>query len=211
MATTSNIDDVIDSVDDVKDDIPYEFRKRVGAAMEALRMRAEMYVLKDANYTGDLLQALDSYERPTSDGGITFAVGVDMEQAPHAAVTEFGSGSRTNEAWRGSASHGMTPDAGSAVPLDFPFEAPDIPYNKSNEYDISGYSKFAGFVNYIQRWMEGKGIAPESGDTFISAVAISVTIIENGNYAHPYLRPAWFDTELYVKRAARNAVRNATR
>lgn len=211
MVTTSNIDDVIDSVDDVKDDLPYEFRKRVGAAMETLRMRAEMYILKDANYTGGLLRALDSTERPTNGGSIEFAVGVDMEQAPHAAVTEFGSGSRTNDAWRGSASHGMTPDTGSAVPLDFPFEAPDIPYNSESPYEISGYSKFAGFVNYIQRWMETKPVTPKSGDTFISAVAISVAIIENGNYAHPYLRPAWFDTELHVKRAAKNAVRNATR
>jgi hypothetical protein len=35
--------------------------------------------------------------------------------------------------------------------------------------------------------------------------------VEQGNYAHPYLRPAWFDNELQIKRAARNALKNAVR
>jgi len=144
-------------------------------------------------------------------GEIEFSVGVDLERVPYAAIVEFGSGTRTNTPWEKSRAYGMTFDTGSAVPMDFPFEAPDVPYNRDDPYSLQGYPKFSGFVGHIERWMKVKNIQPEKGSVFISAVAIAAAIIDHGNYAHPYLRPAWFDTELAVKQGAKNALRNATR
>jgi hypothetical protein len=208
--TSSNIGDVIDSVDDVKDDLIHEFEKRVGDRMDLLQQRATQYVMDDANFTGDLASSIRK-ETTVSDDEIEFRVGVNLARAPYAAIVEFGSGTRTNTPWEKSRAYGMGFDAGSAVPMDYPFEAPDVPYNRDDPYSLQGYPKFSGFVGHIERWMKVKGITPEKGSIFISAVAIAAAIIDHGNYAHPYLRPAWFDTELAVKQGAKNALRNATR
>lgn len=209
--TTSNIDAVISSVDEVKKDLRYEFRKRLSDKMGLLKQRARKYVMEDSAYTGKLTHYLDSYERVRDDDNMEFAVGVPLSKAPYAAIVEFGSGSRTNTPWEQSRGYGLGSGTGSAVPLGFPFEAPDIPHDTENPYNISGYPKFAGFVGHIEEWMKRKPVEPQSGDLYTSAVAIAAAIIQHGNYAHPYLRPAWFDTERQIKRAADHALKNATR
>lgn len=203
----SNINDVIDSIDDVADDLRHEIRKRVGRVMTMLKQRARQYVASDSNYTGKLL---DSIENSVQEGSshIQFKVSTDSRIAPYAAIVEFGSGSRTNDPWRGSE---FPPPMETTPPSGFPFESPDIDYNKENPYNMTGYASFAGFVGHIEEWMATKPVEPKSGDLFTSAVAIAKTIIERGNHAHPFMRPAWFDMELQVRNAARNAVRNATR
>lgn len=208
--TRSNIRDVIDSVGDVQDDLIHEFEKRVGNRMDLLQQRAKQYVMDDANYTGKLAQNINK-RTTVSDEGLEFRVGVDLGRVPYAAIVEFGSGTRTNTPWEKSRAYGMNFDTGSAVPMDFPFEAPNVPYNRDDPYSLQGYPKFSGFVGHIETWMKQKGIQPEKGSVFISAVAIAAAIIDHGNYAHPYLRPAWFDTKRRVKKGAKNALRNATR
>lgn len=208
---TSNIDSVIDSVDDMKTGLRYEMRKRIGRAMSMCEQRAKVYVQRDSDYTGKLHQSIHKEEEYDNEQ-IQFKVATDGDIAPYAAIVEYGSGKRgkAGEEWEGSAN--APPEApSSSKPPRWPFESPDISYNKNNPYDLSGHGDFAGFVNHIQQWMRKKPVEPESGDLFTSAVGIARSIIEKGNFAHPFMRPAWFDTELRVKKAATNALRNATR
>lgn len=209
LTITSNADSVISDIEDVKGDIRHEFRKRVGAAMRVLWADARQYVLNDPHHTGDLFQSI----RNDSDTGgrkLSFRVFADMRRAEHAAIVEFGSGSRSNVPYDTSAM--VPPDGpGSARPIGYPFEAPDIDYNEDNPLNTSNSPTFYGFVKHIEEWMRTKPVTPLTGDYFASAALIASTIIERGTYAHPYLRPAWFDNELAVKRAARNALRNAVR
>lgn len=204
---SSNIEEVIQSVDDVKDDLRYEMRKRVGAAMLALKADVTNYIVQDPDYTGQLLSAL-SHDETVDEEALEFVVGVDMDEAPYAAIVELGSGKRTNIPYKGSQKATSPPDE---KPIDYPFSSPDIPYNEDNPADTAGYPKFYGFVKHIEEWMRNKPVSPHTGSYFFSAVKIAETIIRRGNYAHPYLRPAWFDNELQIKKAAKNAVRNAVR
>jgi hypothetical protein len=207
---SSNINRVIDSVDGVRDDLITEMRKRVGRVMQMLKQRVTQYVRDDADYTGHLAHAIhrdDDLEPPE----MKFSVATDSDIAPYAAIIEFGSGSRTNDEWGGSR-NAPPPSVGSAVPRGFPYESPDMDVPpEENKYKLTGYANFAGFVGHIEEWMRRKPVEPESGDVFTSAVAIAYTIVTRGNHAHPFMRPAWFDKELQVKSAARNALRKATR
>lgn len=188
-----NVDDVIGDIDDVKDDLTAEMVKRVGAAMRVLWADAKHYVLTDPNASGQLFSAL-GHDTDVTRKGVEFSVYTDASIAPYAAVVEFGSGSRSDVGWR------EAPNAGppSMYPPRYPFDAPNI-------------DNISGFAYYIEQWMREKGVPPEYGSYRTSALAIAKTIDDRGTYAHPYLRPAWFDNELQVKRAARNAVKNATR
>jgi hypothetical protein len=202
-----NVPQVVTSVDDVKDDLRKELHKRVGAAMDMLYRDAAHYILDDADWSGQLYHALS---QDTDD--LEWSVGVDMGLAEYAAIVEFGSGKRTNLAHEDSAKHGLQMgDSGSAVPVGFPFESPDIDYNDQDPTETEGYETFYGFVKYIEEWMRSKPVEPKLGDYFVSAAYIAASIVEQGNYAHPYLRPAWFDNEYEIRRAARNALKNAVR
>lgn len=193
IGVSHNIGSVISDIDDVKDDLRHEMRKRVGAAMRVVWADAKQYVLSDPHTTGDLFTALQR-EQDTSGEELEFSVYTDATIAPYAAIVEFGSGTRSDVAWRGSVKAGP-PDQ---YPPDYPFNAPDI-------------DNLSGFAYFIEQWMREKGVTPKYGSYRASALAIAKVINDRGNYAHPYLRPAWFDNELQVKKAARNAVRNAVR
>lgn len=211
VGLSSNIEDVIDSVDDVKDDLRYEMRKRVGKAMLVLWADARQYVLDDPNHTGQLFKAIQNDES-VSNEMLTFSVYADLGMAPYAAITEFGSGQRSNKPYpKGNNLPGSWTKGSGAKALGYPFESPDIDYNTDNPFDMEDFPDFYGFVQYIKEWMATKPVAPERGNEHAAATFIARAIIEKGNYAHPYLRPAWFDNELKVKQAARNAVRSATR
>lgn len=204
----SNIESVIDSVDDVADDLIHEIRKRVGRVMRILKERATQYVRDDADYTGKLAWSIHTDNDGAEPPNMEFKVATDSSLAPHAAIVEYGSGSRTNDPWMGSRN---PPPIDFDTPNDFPYDAPSISYNKDDPFNLNGHSSFAGFVNYIEEWMKKKGVSPNTGDLFTSAVLIARTIVERGNHAHPYMRPAWFKTRHRVEKAARNAVRNAIR
>lgn len=193
VGMSHNISSVISDIDDVKDDLRHETRKRVGAAMRVLWADAKQYVLNDPHTTGQLFSALKRDDDTTGEE-LEFSVYTDPAIAPYAAIVEFGSGTRSDVAWRG-APNAAPPDE---YPAGYPFSSPDI-------------DNISGFAYYIEQWMREKGVTPKYGSYRASALAIAKVIDQRGNYAHPYMRPAWFDNELQVKKAARNAVRNAVR
>lgn len=216
MTTRVNIDhnvgSVIDSIDDVKDDIRTELRQHVGAAMTALWSDTRAYIRKDPDASGNLFRAVKQ-DNPESVGNhATWTVYVDTEMAAYAAVTEYGSGSHGTRSFsRGNDVPSRWPTMDSQTPIGYPYEAPDFDYNEDNPASTDGYPKFYGFVKAIQEWMEEKNLQPHTGSTFISAAYIAASIVENGTFAHPYLRPAWFDNELQIKKQFRNAIRKAVR
>lgn len=193
VGISHNIGSVISDIDDVKDDLRYEMRKRVGAAMRVVWADAKQYVLTDPHTTGNLFSALQR-DMDTTGEQLEFSVYTDASIAPYAAIVEFGTG-RYDE-WRGSKKAG--PPTGDEMPPQYPFDTPSE-------------SQLPIIASYIKQWMIEKGIQPEKGSIQASSMAIASKIVDQGQYAHPYLRPAWFDNELQVKRAARNAVRNAVR
>lgn len=193
LGVSHNVGSVISDIEDVKDDLRHEMRKRVGAAMRVVWADAKQYVLNDPHASGDLFTALQN-ESDTTGDELEFRVYTDAAIAPYAAIVEFGSGSRTENEWPAAPST-KPPEE---YPSQFPFNAPDI-------------DNLSGFAFYIEQWMRTKGITPKYDSYRASALAIAKTIKDRGTYAHPYLRPAWFDNELQVKKAARNAVRNAVR
>jgi len=197
IGISHNIDSVISDIDDVKDDLRHEVRKRVGAAMRVVWADAKQYVLNDPHTTGDLFSALQR-EQDTSGQELEFSVYTDAGIAPYAAVVEYGSGDRRERS--GPDAIPFVPiGADEGRPAQYPFDSPDI-------------KNISGFAYYIEQWMRAKGIQPDGDRTYRqSSLAIAKVINDRGTYAHPYLRPAWFDNELQVKKAARNAVRNAVR
>ena len=210
LTVESNIDDVIDSIDDVQDDIRSELRKRVGRAMAILRQRVKLYIQKDADWKGNLHKSIKKQETVVDDQTLSFSVYTDATIAPYAALVEYGTGNKGNPTQTRAESASVTGEM-SRKPVDYPYDSPSIPLNEENPTDVSGYPAFAGLVSTIQEWMTTKGISPNKGSTFVSAVFISKEIIENGTYGHPFMRPAWFETELQIKKAASNALRNAVR
>lgn len=206
-----NVGSVISSVEDVQSDLDRELEKRVGAAMRVLWADARQYVLNDPNTSGALFRSIKN-DSDTAGTELTWRVYTDPKLAAYAAVVEFGSGKRTNIPYKkGNNVPVGWPSIGSSVPMGFPFESPDIDYNDDNPVNTEGHPTFYGFVKYIEEWMKEKPIDPHTGDFFTSAALIAATIVDRGNFAHPFLRPAWFDNELQIKRAAKNALRNAVR
>lgn len=193
IGISHNIESVISDIDDVKDDLRHEVRKRVGAAMATLQADVAAYVLNDPHVTGQLFSAIKG-ENNTAGEELEFKVYTDPKIAPYAAIVEFGSGSRSDVAWRGAPNAGP-PDT---YPLGFPFSAPNI-------------NNLSGFAYYIEQWMRAKGVTPKYESYRASSLAIAKVIDQRGNYAHPYMRPAWFDNELYIRKAAESAVKNAVR
>ena len=205
----SNVDDVIGSIDDVKDDLRKEFRKRLTPAMAMLQARAKRYVQDDADWTGALAKSIE-LETDTGSDLLTFEVFQNDNIAPHGPLVEYGTGDRGNPTQTMSMSQNVGGEM-DRKPPDYPYDSPSIDYNSDNAFDLTGYSNFAALVGAIENWVKTKPIEPRKGDTFTAAVAIARSIIENGTYGHPYMRPAWFKSELKIKRAAENALKSATR
>lgn len=203
-----NIGSVVRSVDDVKDDLRDEIDKRIGAAMRVLWSDARQYVLNDPHYEGDLFSSIRR-ESDTQGGELRFSVYADMSLAEYATIVEYGSGTRSNVPYDDA--EPVPPGMDTSTPPGYPFESPDIDFNEDNPINTNGHPDFYGFAKYIEEWMRSKPVTPNTGDYFASAALIAATIVEQGNYAHPYLRPAWFDNELKIKQAFVNAVRNAAR
>jgi len=124
-----------------------------------------------------------------------------MGVVPYAGIVEYGSGDRARRPFKTSKAFYSMARESSSRPPDWPYDAPDV-----SEDNISG------FAYYIEQWMRNKtGMQPETGSYRLSALKIAKTIIDAGTFAHPYLRPAYFDNEKFIKRAAKHAVTNATR
>lgn len=204
--TYSNVEYVINSIEDFMDDLYEKLRRRLNDVMNVLQRRARQYVSADADYTGNLKKAIKKEE---NIHGLQFEVFTDNSIAPYAPIIEYGSGKRTNMPWEKSET---PPPTELSTPDGFPYKPPGVKIDtppESDKYTLTGYSDYAGFANYIERWMETKPVTAKSGDITTSAIAISWEIINKGNLAHPFMRPAWFKTELQVRQAARNALKSA--
>lgn len=190
----SNVQEVIDSVDDVKDDLRKELRRHVSTAMRALEEDARTYIKRDAGWRGHLSRSLDTDVRRHPDGA-EIVVSVGGPKAPYAPFVEFGTGTRTDRTTNDAPTTGIIfePDQ---QPPSYPYSSPDMA---------------AGMVANIISWVETKPIAPEGPLTPEElGYRIAATIAEKGTYAHPFLRPAWFHNELTIKQAARNGLKKAT-
>jgi hypothetical protein len=207
MGMSSNIDSVISDVEDLQSDIPKQFRRKVGNAVRIMWKDALRFILTDPHVSGELMNATEF--NTDHDTDLEFAVEVNRRRAEYAAIVEYGSGVRTNKPFKNSKAvpSGMSRSA----PADFPYGTPDIDYNEGDPSDTQGYETFYGFVKHIEDWMLTKPIVPKSGNYFVSAAYIAATIIEKGNYAHPFLRPAYFENEWQIKEAGRNALRKVAR
>lgn len=189
----SNIEDVISDVDDVQDDLHTQLRRKVAAAMRVLEADARTYIARDASWKGHLGRSLSTdVERRPEGAKITVSAG--GPEAPYVPFVEFGTGNRTERTWKGSSNLALDP---LAYPPGFPYSAPDIS---------------PGMVANIIEWVETKPVVPQDDISPRElGYRIAATIAEEGTYAHPFLRPAWFHNELQIKQAARNALSKATR
>ena len=191
----SNVQTVINDVGDVKDDLRDQMRRKVHGAMRVLEADARTYIEQDADWRGNLARSLSTDVERRPDGPV-ITVSVGGAQAPYAPFVEFGTGDRTEQTSGRAPSSGllMEPDA---YPANFPYDSPDLS---------------PGMVASIVEWVETKPIVPDNDITEQElGYRIAATIANNGTYAHPFMRPAWFHNELRVKQAAHNALRKATR
>jgi len=195
----SNIDSVIDDVGDVKDDITNESRKKVGLEMQNMAGDIRQTIANDPLYTGALYDSVEIDTPLPNTVDMQFTVRAGGPRAAHGTVVEFGSGDKSERPF--SASEKVPPQwsfsSTSEYPRQFPYSAPNI-------------SPDALAVE-IKQWMERKGIVPQKDTLSASASAIASTIVNDGTYAHPFMRPAYYRHELQLIRAARNAIRSATR
>lgn len=192
MTFRHNIGDVVEDVGDVKDDIRSEFKKKIGGEMNALMGTIRQNIFDDPRASGELLASTE-YDSEDHGDNILFVVTAGGPNAPYAKVVEFGSGDRTEVPWVQSEKVGEP----TFYPVDFPFDAPDI-------------QNISGFAFYIEEWMKEKGMVPDYDTYRASALAIAKTIDDRGTYAHPFMRPAWFTHEPFVRRAAKHANKEAT-
>lgn len=193
VSFSHNVGDVIGDIEDVKGDIRHEMKKRVGAVMRVVWADAKQYVLDDPQASGDLFRSLTNEVEDSRDE-ITFNVHTDAFIAPYAAIVEFGSGARRKEPFEKSRAFPEFTES-SSKPPGWPYRAPNI-------------DNIEGFAWHLEEWTRNK---PGITGVYSVRIAIAKTIAKLGTYAHPFLRPAWFDNELKVKRAARHAIKNATR
>lgn len=193
-----NVEQVAADIEDVKDDLHDNVENAGRSAMNNVLFDAIGYVEADADWTGRLRKSLSLSVTDRGDQ-IEFNVHTDADLAPHAPFVEFGTGSKGGKTTFKANSAFIPaswPDTGSAVPVGFPYSAPGM---------------HPGLVESIIDWVETKPITPRNGDMSDEQLGyvIAAEIAEEGTYAHPFLRPAWFDNELVVEDSMKTAVRNA--
>jgi hypothetical protein len=208
MGMSSNIDSVIKSVDDVADDIHDQFKRHISNAVRIMWKDALQFIASDPHVSGELMAATQ-FKQSDNRTNMDFRVEVNRRRAEYAAIVEYGSGFKTNLPYEGSES--IPKGVSRSTPADFPYSSPDIEYNEEEPVDTENYETFYGFVKHIEDWMRTKPIIPKTGNYFVSAAYIAAEIVEAGNYAHPFLRPAYFDNEQKIKEAAENARRAVMR
>lgn len=185
----SNISDVIDAVKDTRQSLEYKFRRKLRSAMRKLEADVRTYIKRDADYRGNLARSV-SLDSTTSEDLIRISVSAGGPQAPYAPFVEFGTGDRTNQTTPEAPSSQIIYEPGQTPP-NFPYESPDMS---------------PGLVANIVEWVATK---PVDDDAQTVGFQIASVIVNKGTYAHPYLRPAWFENEVRVKRAAEKALHEA--
>lgn len=195
----SNIDSVIDDVEDVGDELQSQLRRKVGVGVERMGGDVRANISDDPLFKGNLYGSV-RVQSPIGGGKrMQWSVIVGGSKAPHAGVVEFGSGKKSDVTFINS----------NPIPIRW-YQSETAQYPSEYQYDAPDIDK--GFLaSKIRRWMAVKGIPPKMDTLSASASAIASEIIENGTYAHPYLRPAFYQNELKILQNARNAVRRSTR
>lgn len=190
----SNIEDVINDIQQVKRDLEEQIFAKLRPAMQKVLDTAIGHVDDDADWRGNLATSIRSHgveTELTNNYEIKFTIGTDSDIAPYAPFVEFGTGKRTEKAGPGS----VRPQTPDRYPAGYPYSSPNVDPNK--------------IVGEILEWVRTKPIVPEKEGEWDTAMAIAQSIVEFGTYAHPFMRPAWFKHKLRVRRAARNAVKEA--
>lgn len=191
-----NVEDVIGDIESVKDDLHDRIENDLERVMNNVLLAAKTNVESDADYTGNLTKSL---RITTEDRGteIEVSVGTDAGIAPYAPFVEFGMGGRTN---RVSPKAPSVPAPATSVPgfnapPSYPFDAPDL----------SG-----DLVADIIDWVDDKPVHSDQFDEPEElGKVIAATMAEEGVYAHPFLRPAWFKHEETVKKSLKVSVAGA--
>jgi len=179
-------------VGDLADDLQDRLDDGVADEMEETAVAARRRVsANDSVASGRLLARLVHREqRRLASRSSVFAVHTVVAPEVY-KYHEYGTGQRGRQ----SAGFGATFDR----PSDGPYKAP----NPMPPYEP------------IRRWVVEKGLTPDPDGPYDSqlelASAIQRTIGERGTYAHPFMRPTWFERERSVTRGAARAIRTATR
>jgi HK97 gp10 family phage protein len=190
-----NVGSVVSDIEDVKNDLRSQLRRRVTQAMRVLEADARTYIKRDADWRGHLARSLSMDVQERTDGA-EIVVSVGGRKAPYAPFIEFGTGARSEQTTSQAPSSGIVYEPDSYPPT-FPYSSPDLS---------------PGMVANIIEWVETK---PVSGSDDVSdeelGYRIAATIANRGTYAHPFMRPAWFQNERRIRNAAHNALRKAVR
>lgn len=193
---SDNVEHVIGDVEDTIDDLD-GVADAAELSMGTVRQLAKSYIRSDAELSGALRNSI-YLERIDTEYKSRIAVGSDGRLAPYNAIVELGSGAHTLTTTEKAGSQNAYP-AGmmDEPPREFPFKSPDVNPKK--------------LAPIFEEWMKRKNIPPQKETYAASALAIAKSVVYYGNYAHPYLRPAWFETELQLRRAMVNALRKAVK
>lgn len=206
MSVTISLEDnVEDVIEDIETEVKNEIRRMhavVEGVLDLVRGDARRYIRQDAELSGQLRNALRMKRYERTGENARHVVGVRGSMAPYAAIVELGTGNKTLETTDKAPSQDVPNRPMDSKPTGFPFDSPDLDPDKRNP-------KFLAFAGHIEDWMREKGIQPEKGSYRASSLAIAHEIIEEGTYAHPFLRPAWFNHDLELRQAAKQVVRDA--
>lgn len=192
-----NIPSVISDIQGVQKDLWGQMRRRVARQMRILEADARTHIKRDADWRGKLARSLSMDVRSDSGGPtLVVSVGGENPNADYAPYVEFGTGSRTEETTNRAPTTGLIMEPGS-YPPSWPYDAPGMS---------------PGLVANIISWVETKPVEPDDPNMTDEELGylISSVIAEEGTYAHPFLRPAWFENERQIRQAARTAIRKAT-
>lgn len=189
-----NIDAVKRDIEDVIDEL-HDVHRAVRGVMDLVRSEARSLVAADADWKGRLRKSIKLDTDSISSTEDRVRVYADSDIASWAPFVEFGTGSRTGET-DGSSARFYSESRLDGQPIGYPFDSPDGP--SSN------------LVGPILEWVQTKPII-SSQPAIVVARKIAKTIVDVGTYAHPFLRPAWFQQERQIKRAAKQAVKDAVR
>jgi len=173
--TTSNIDSVIDGVEDSRDELQRGCRDVAEDEGDAIHNEAVGFYTADPEWLGRTQKAIRNQLRRHTNGKYSSHIYINGMMAPHAKVAEMGSGARGKEVFRGS-------------PVDAGALAPKSDYRGDHNYDTPTMSR--ELLLSILAWIKTKPII-HGGDDEELAGDIASTIADKGTFQHPFIRPAW--------------------
>jgi len=192
--TSSNIDDLIDDVDDTSDELRRGSRRVADDEGAEIQRRAIKYYQEDPEWLGRTEKAIRQQLRRKSDGIYDSSIYINGLMAPHAKIAEMGSGDKARQS---------LPKSADAASKD--------QYRGDHQYDAPSMSRELRLS--ILAWVKTKPVYGEGTDEEI-ANSVAVNIAKDagpedqpdGTHQHPFIRPAWEDRAYVPKREdTRNA------